>query len=202
MQIDVANTKVLDIYLMLVGLVTPRPIAWVSTISPSGIANLAPFSFYNLFGANPPVVVFSPLLRRDGSKKDSLRNVEATGEFVVNGAVDSLCEQINVTSKELPYEESEFDFAKLAHTPSTRIKPPRVAAAPFALECRVREILPIGNGPLSANLVVGEVIWVHVDDELLAANGLPDPDRVAAVGRMGGEDWCRTRERFALQRPK
>jgi len=202
MQIDVSNTKVLDIYHMLVGLVTPRPIAWVSTLSPSGHVNLAPFSFYNLFGANPPVVIFSPVLRRDGSKKDSLRNVEATGEFVVNGAVARLSEQINLTSRELPYGQSEFDLAKLEQAASTKVRPPRVADAPFALECRLRQIVPVGDGPLSANLVIGEVVWVHVADELLNQDGLPDPRRVATVARLGGDDWCHTSDLFSLTRPR
>src|SRR5437588_11222992 len=110
MQIDVAATPVVDVYHTLVGVVTPRPIAWVTTVDRAGRVNLAPFSFFNAFGANPPVVVFSPTLRRDGSKKDTLLNVEATGEFVINAAVSSLAEQVNQSSKELPPGESEVEL--------------------------------------------------------------------------------------------
>jgi flavin reductase (DIM6/NTAB) family NADH-FMN oxidoreductase RutF len=202
MQIDVANTSVTDLYQLLIGLVTPRPIAWVSTLSTSGIANLAPFSFYNLFGANPPVVVFSPVLRRDGSQKDTLRNVTATREFVVNGAAARLTEKINLTSQELPYGESEFELADLERSASTKVQVPRVADAPFALECRLRQIVPVGEGPLSANLVIGEVVWVYVADELLDATGRPDPRRLETVARLGGDDWCYTSDRFSLPRPR
>src|SRR5437763_9473745 len=107
MTIDVAGASVVEVYRTLVEVVTPRPIAWVTSVDPEGRVNLAPFSFFNAFGANPPVVVFSPTLRRDGSKKDTLRNVEATGEFVLNAAVESLAEKVNLSSKELPYGDSE-----------------------------------------------------------------------------------------------
>src|SRR6184192_2798209 len=107
MVIDVSSAEIVKVYQAIVGVVTPRPIAWVTTIDPDGRVNLAPFSFFNAFGANPPVVVFSPTLRRDGGKKDTLRNVEATGEFVLNGAVEPLAEKMNLSSKELPYGQSE-----------------------------------------------------------------------------------------------
>src|SRR5215213_7085189 len=106
-QIDPKTAPVPDVYHTLVGVVTPRPIAWVTSVSPAGAVNLAPFSFFNAFGANPPVVVFSPTNRRDGSKKDTLLNVEATGEFVLNAATAELAEKVNLSSKELPPDESE-----------------------------------------------------------------------------------------------
>src|SRR6478672_4600050 len=109
MLIDVAKTPVVDVYHTLVSVVTPRPIAWVTTVDPEGRVNLAPFSFFNAFGANPPVVVFSPTLRRDSGKKDTLLNVEATGEFVLNAAVEPLADKINLSSKELPYGQSEVE---------------------------------------------------------------------------------------------
>src|SRR6516162_9458963 len=118
MVIDVSSADVLSVYQALVGVVTPRPIAWVTTLDAEGRVNLAPFSFFNAFGANPPVVVFSPTLRRDGSRKDTLRNVEATGEFVLNAAVESLAEKMNLCSKELPYGESEAALAGLSLLPS------------------------------------------------------------------------------------
>src|SRR5688572_9716025 len=113
MQVDVASTAVVDVYHALVGIVTPRPIAWVTTIDPAGRVNLAPFSFFNAFGSNPPVVVFSPTLRRDGSKKDTLLNVEATGEFVIHAAVARLAELVNRSSAELPSGQSEVEYCGL-----------------------------------------------------------------------------------------
>src|SRR5438132_3260479 len=152
MLIDVASANFLDVYHLLVGIVTPRPIAWVTTIDSDDRVNLAPFSFFNAFGANPPVVVFSPTLRRDGGKKDTLRNVEATGEFVLNAAVEPLAEKMNITASELPYGESEIELAGLSPLPSVKVRPPRIAESPTNLECKVNQILPIGQGPLAANL--------------------------------------------------
>ena len=201
MEIDVAGAAVVDVYRMLVGLVAPRPIAWVTTRSPGGVVNLAPFSFYNLFGANPPVVIISPTLTRDGRKKDTLLNVERTGEFVVNAATERHAEEINRSSLALPPDESEVELLGLETLPSRRVAPPRLADVPFALECRVRQILPIGTGPIAANLVIGEVVTVVVDDDVLDAAGAPDPARIAAVARMGGDTWCRTTDRFEQSRP-
>src|SRR6266849_5355243 len=110
MLLDTSSTPVLDIYHALVGVVVPRPIAWVTSISSTGVVNLAPFSFFNAFGANPPVVVFSPTRRRDGSRKDTLRNVEATGEFVLNAATELLAEKVNLSSKEIAYGKSEVEL--------------------------------------------------------------------------------------------
>src|SRR5881227_2367267 len=146
MLLDVANANFLEVYQTLVGVVTPRPIAWVTSVDPEGRVNLAPFSFFNAFGANPPVVVFSPTLRRDGSKKDTLLNVEATGEFVLNAAVEPLAEQVNLSSAELPRGESEVTLAGLTLRPSTKVRPPRLSEAPVNLECRVLQVVPIGTG--------------------------------------------------------
>jgi flavin reductase (DIM6/NTAB) family NADH-FMN oxidoreductase RutF len=138
-QIDVASASVLEVYRALVAIVTPRPIAWVSSVDPDGRVNLAPFSFFNAFGANPPVVVFSPTLRRDGTPKDTLQNVRATGEFVLNAAVEPLAEAMNRTSKELPPGESEADHAGLTLVRSVKVRPPRVRESPVHLECRVHQ---------------------------------------------------------------
>jgi flavin reductase (DIM6/NTAB) family NADH-FMN oxidoreductase RutF len=201
MQIDVANTPVVDVYHTLVGVVTPRPIAWVTTVDPAGRANLAPFSFFNAFGSNPPVVVFSPTLRRDGSKKDTLLNVEATGEFVVNAAVAPLAEQVNQSSKELPYGESEAEYVGLRMLPSVKVKPPRVAESPVNLECKVRQIVPIGTGPIAGNLVIGEVLMIHVADAVLGPNGKVDPRKLRTIARLGGDFYCHTSDLFEMKRP-
>src|SRR5438105_1349748 len=142
---------------MLVDVVTPRPIAWVTSVDPQGRVNLAPFSFFNAFGANPPVVVFSPTLRRDATRKDTLRNVEATGEFVLNAAVEALADKINLSSKDLPYGESEVELTGLHLKPSLKVKPPRLAESPVNMECKLLQIVPIGTGPIAGNLVIGEI---------------------------------------------
>jgi flavin reductase (DIM6/NTAB) family NADH-FMN oxidoreductase RutF len=199
-QIDVSSTNVVEVYQTLVGLVTPRPIAWVTTIDLHGRVNLAPFSFFNAFGANPPIVVFSPTLRRDGTKKDTLLNLEATGEFVIHTAVDSLIQQVNLSAKELPFGESEVTLTGLSTLPSTRVKPPRLAEAPGAMECRVLQILPFGNGAISANLVIGEVLFIHVAESILDGSKI-DPKKLQTVGRLGGDWYARTSDLFELKRP-
>jgi flavin reductase (DIM6/NTAB) family NADH-FMN oxidoreductase RutF len=201
MYVDVADASTLDVYHLLVGIVTPRPIAWVTTIDAEGRVNLAPFSFFNAFGANPPVVVFSPTLRRDGTKKDTLRNVEANGEFVLNAAVERLAEQINLSSKELPYGDSEVDLTGLHLLPSTKVKPPRLAEAPVQMEGKVLQIVPIGKGPIAANLVIGEIVAMHVDDTVLDGQGRIDPRKLRTIARLGGDWYCRTSDLFEMKRP-
>jgi flavin reductase (DIM6/NTAB) family NADH-FMN oxidoreductase RutF len=201
MLVDVKNTPVVEVYQMLVGLVTPRPIAWVTTQSKSGVINLAPFSFFNMFGANPPVVVFSPTLKRDGSKKDTLINIEANGEFVINASTEKHAELINLSSMMLPIEESELELTGQSTIASTSIQTPRLADVPFALECRVLQIVPVGQGPISANLVIGEVLTMHIDNDILGEDSYPDPRKLKAIARLGNEYWCRTQDLFQLKRP-
>ncbi len=201
MHLEPTPQNALDVYHQLVGLVTPRPIAWVTTVSPAGVVNLAPFSFFNTFGANPPVVVFSPTNKRDGSQKDTLRNVADTGEFVVNTSVAALAEKVNLTSRELPPDQSEIELAGLHTTPSTKVKPPRVTESPAALECKVLQIIPVGTGAIAANLVIGEVVMIHVADEVLDEAGRPDPRKLQTVARLGGDFWCHTSDLFELKRP-
>ena len=201
MEIDVARAGVVDVYRLLVGLVTPRPIAWVTTLSPGGVVNLAPFSFYNAFGANPPVVVISPTLTRDGKRKDTLVNIEHGGDFVINAATERHAAELNASAAPLPPDESEVELVGMETVPSRRVKPPRLAGVPFAMECRMRQVIPIGSGPISANLVIGEVVTIVVDDAVLDASGQPDPLRIRAVGRLGGDFWCRVTDLFELGRP-
>ncbi len=201
MQLEPSAANILDVYHTLIGVVTPRPIAWVTTVSLTGQVNLAPFSFFNAFGSNPPVVVFSPTNRRDATRKDTLLNVEATGEFVVNAAVAELAEQVNLSSKELPPDESEVELTGLHTVASVKVRPPRIAESPAHLECRVRQIVPVGTGPIVANLVIGEVVMIHVHDDVLGANGRPDPRKLRTVARLGGDFWCHTSDLFELKRP-
>ena len=201
MIIDVSRADVVAVYRAIVGVVTPRPIAWVTTVDGEGRVNLAPFSFFNAFGANPPVVVFSPTLRRDGSKKDTLRNLDIVGEFVVNAAVADLAEKVNATSKELPPGQSEADYAGLTLEPSVKIRPPRVAESPVHLECRVCQIMSIGGGPIAANLVIGEVLLIHIADSVLDQHGAVDPRKLRTIARLGGDFYCQTTDLFEMERP-
>jgi flavin reductase (DIM6/NTAB) family NADH-FMN oxidoreductase RutF len=201
MIIDVSSSDVVQVYQALVGAVAPRPIAWVTTIDGQGRVNLAPFSFFNTFGANPPIVVFSPVLRRDGSKKDTLKNLEVVGEFVINAAVEELAAQVNATSRELPRGENEAEYAGLTLQPSSKVRPPRVAQSPIHLECKVRQFISVGDGPIAANLVIGEVLLIHIDNSVLDAHGQIDPRKLRSVARLGGNYYCRSTYLFEMERP-
>ncbi|MDY3553420.1 flavin reductase family protein [Gemmata sp. JC717] len=201
MQLDPSTAPVPNVYQYLTGVVTPRPIAWVTTLSPAGVVNLAPFSFFNAFGANPPTVVFSPTLRRDGTKKDTLLNLEKLGEFVVHTATAPLADKVNLSSKEVPPDESEISLTGLSTVPGVKVKVPRLAEAPVALECVVRQIVPCGTGPIAANLVIGEVVLFHIADDVLDAKGAVDPRKLRTVSRLGGAFWCHTSDLFELERP-
>jgi flavin reductase (DIM6/NTAB) family NADH-FMN oxidoreductase RutF len=147
------------------------------------------------------VVVFSPTVRRDGTRKDTLLNVESTGEFVLNTATEPLAERVNLSSMELPRGESEVELTGLTLLPSTRVRVPRVAEAAVNMECVVRQVLPVGDGPLAANLVIGEVVVIHVDDRFLDLSGRVDPLKLRTIGRLGGDDYCRTTDLFRMKRP-
>jgi len=201
MQIDAATANFLDIYHVMIGAVTPRPIAWVTSLGRTGVVNLAPFSFFNAFSSNPPTVVFSPTLRRDGTKKDTLKNVEATGEFVLNSAVESLAHEINLSSKEIPHEESEVALTGLETLPSVKVNPPRLAAAPVNMECIVRQVIPLGSGPIAGNLVIGQVVYFHISDSILDEKGRIDPRKLRTIARLGGDYYCRSTDLFAMKRP-
>jgi flavin reductase (DIM6/NTAB) family NADH-FMN oxidoreductase RutF len=201
MTIDFARLPVRDIYAWMTGTILPRPIAWVSTISADGKTNLAPFSFFQGVCSNPPTLMFVPVNARDGAKKDTVRNIEHIPEFVVNLVSFVLAEQMNATAALLPYGESEFEKFGIAATPSERVRPPRVAAAPVAFECTLDRIVHIGEGPLAANVVFGRIHLAHVSDAVLGPDGKPDPAKLDLVGRLGGELYATTREHFTLKRP-
>jgi flavin reductase (DIM6/NTAB) family NADH-FMN oxidoreductase RutF len=176
-----------EAYGLMTRIVAPRPIAFVSTLSPEGVGNLAPFSYFMMGGSNPASCIFCPINSRDGVEKDTLRNVEQTGEYVINVAVRSLAERMNQASYTYPYGVDEFDKAGLTRLPSERVKPPRVAESPIQLECRLFQVLRHGAGSLASNYIVGEVLLVHVDEALLT-DGLPDNAKIEHIGRLG-QDW-------------
>ncbi|HTB81043.1 MAG TPA: flavin reductase family protein [Opitutaceae bacterium] len=201
MTLDFASLPTRDAYAWMIGTITPRPIAWVSTISADGRGNLAPFSFFQGVTSNPPTLMFVPVNKSDGTKKDTVRNIEQVPEFVVNIVNHALAEKMNATSALLPYGESEFEKFGIASAPSARVRPPRVVAAPVAFECTLHSVVHIGEGPLAANVIFGRIVFAHVDDAIVGADGKPDPARLDTIGRLGGELFSRTTERFALKRP-
>jgi flavin reductase (DIM6/NTAB) family NADH-FMN oxidoreductase RutF len=188
---DVEDLTGREPYFLLTGLVVPRPIAWVSTLAEDGTANLAPHSYFNVVSSRPPIVHFTST-----GVKDSLRNARATGEFVVNVVSLDLVEAMNTTAADLPPDESEFRWAGLAPTPSDRVRPPRVARAKAALECRVRDVVTMGNG----HMVFGDVLRFHIADDVWA-DGRVDPERLQPVGRLAGTAYSRQGEVFKIPRP-
>ena len=193
-------------YKLMVGIIVPRPIALVSTVDEDGIANLAPFSFFAGVGAAPPTVLFCPALRPEGTdkpgqRKDTLRNVEQTREFVINTVSESIAAQANLSAAEVAPEVDEFELSGLTPVASEAVKPPRVAESPAQMECRVTQIIYTGDKPASGVVVLGEVLRFHVREDLVDDFRI-DPAGLDAVGRMAGNTWVRTRDRFDLIRPK
>lgn len=201
MELDPESLGARDMYEWMTTTILPRPIAWVSTISIDGKTNLAPFSFFQGVCARPPTLLFCPANDRHGRPKDTLVNVEATGEFVVNLVPFALVESMNATAASLPHGESEFDQFQVPPAPSTRIRPPRVAAAPVAFECRLDRVIRIGEGPIAGHVVLGRIVHFHVEDSVLAPDGKPDPAKLDLVGRAGRNDYVRLGELFRLDRP-
>ncbi len=201
MQLDFSALDARTAYQWMISTILPRPIAWVSTISADGKTNLAPFSFFQGITANPPTLMFVPVNNRQGVKKDTVRNIEAVPEFVVNLVSHELGGQMNRTAALLPYGDSEFEKFGIAAAPSTKVRPPRVAAAPVAFECTLDRIVHIGEGPLAANVVFGRIHAAHINDAVLGADGRPDARKLDLIGRLGGEDYATTREIFTIERP-
>jgi flavin reductase (DIM6/NTAB) family NADH-FMN oxidoreductase RutF len=195
-----------QIYKLMTGIIVPRPIALVSTMSREGVANLAPFSFFCGVGSNPPTVLFCPALREGasaetGEPKDTLRNVEETGEFVINVVSEAIAAASNAASAEVPPEVNEFLLSGLTAIASEVVRPPRVAESPAQMECKLTQVIYTGHAPASGVIVLGEVARFHVREELVE-NFRVDPDGLDAVGRMAGNSWVRTRDRIELIRPK
>ena len=201
MRLDFATLAPRDAYQWMISMILPRPIAWVATISPEGKTNLAPFSFFQGVCANPPTLMFVPVNNRQGGKKDTVRNIEAVPEFVVNLVPRGLAEQMNACSALLPYGESEFEKFGIASTPSDLVRPPRVTAAPVAFECRLHQVVNIGEGPLAAHVIFGRILAAHVADAVLGDDGKPDVARLDLIGRLGGEAYTTTRDTFSIERP-
>lgn len=181
-----------ELYFLLNSLVVPRPIAWVSSRAADGTRNLAPHSYFTVAASDPPTLAFTSI-----GDKDTVRNVRATGDFVVHVADHALVEQMNLTAADAPADVSEFELAGVTARPADHVSSSIVAEAPVALECRLARVVEVGNG----RLVLGEVLAFHVAERLWDERGRVDPARLDAVARMGGSTYATTRDRFDLRRP-
>ena len=199
MELDLEGKHANRAYALLSSLVTPRPIAWVTTLGPDGVVNAAPFSFFNVLGANPPIVGFCPGDRDDGTPKDTARNIRLSHEFVVNLVDEKTAEAMNRTAATLPYGVSEIQSADLTTAPSSVVKPPRIAESPASLECTEWGTLQIGGN----RVVIGLIKRLHLRDELFdAEKRRVRTEKLFTIGRMAAPHWyCRTRDRFEMIRP-
>ena len=202
-SIEPATLTPHQMYDVLVGTIQPRPIAFVSTISAAGEENLAPFSFFMAGGANPPSLMYSPTLNGRGEPKDSLRNVEETGEFVVNIVTRTMAEAMNATAFDYPFGFSEWGVSGLTPLPSELIRPKRVLESPVHFECKVFEIVRHGKGPNSANYIIGEVLRAHVLKTMWTGTGI-QLGTLRPISRLGGPQYLDTDslEIFDMARPR
>jgi len=196
------DLSVLEVHRLLLGGVAPRPIALVSTISKDGINNLSPFSFFNAFGANPPVVAFSPSRRgKDATLKDTYNNLIAVKECVIQAVTHSMVEQVSLASAEYAPDVDEFIKSGLTPVDSDIVKPKRVKESPYQMECRLLEMKSFGEGGASANLAVCEVVKFHVAEDLFT-NGIIDPLKIDLVARMSGDFYTRAGSGvFVVEKP-
>ena len=200
MELDLEKEYADRAYPILASLVTPRPIALVTSISPEGKVNAAPFSFFNLLGAEPPICAFAPGDREDGTPKDTALNIRAMHEFVVNLVDECIADAMNKCAASLPYGECELKHAGLTAAPSSVVKPPRIAESPASLECTEWGTLQIGEN----RVIIGVIKRIHLRDELFdVEKRRVHSDKLLTIGRMASPHWyCRTRERFEMIRPK
>ncbi len=186
------DLKIPQLHKYLLNSIAPRPIALASTLNADGTSNLAPFSFFNLFSVNPPILIFSPARRgRDNTTKHTYDNLKERPEVVVNIVSHSMLQQTSLSGVDYPAGVSEFDKAGFTPIASDLIKPPRVAESPVQLECKVLEIKELGTEGGAGNLVIAEIVNVHIDKSILGEDEMIDPNKIDLVGRMGGAWWCR-----------
>ncbi len=201
-DVEARERSWIEIYKLCIGFITPRPIALVSTISASGILNLAPFSFYTMVSGNPPVVLFCPTQRRNRQPKDTLRNILETREFVIATVSAALGDKMAACAAELPFERSEFEYSGLTPTPAAKVRPPLVKESPANIECRLRQIVTTGDDVGGGNVVFGDILAIHVDPTILDAGGLVDPHKLSTVGRLGGSWYSDVAQPYERQIPK
>ena len=200
MQFDPQNLEQKSIYKLLTGIVIPRPIGWISSISEEGIANLAPFSYFNAVGDDPPHVMFSAG-RGANSNKDTLNNVLATKQFVVNMVTEELVEQMNSTAQGIPPHESEFDLANLTPIPSQKIKPPRVKESPIAMECELVHHYTLEDNKFGGStILVGRVVMFHIAEDVLLDDYKISIETYKPIARLAGSNYSKLGEMFSVKR--
>jgi flavin reductase (DIM6/NTAB) family NADH-FMN oxidoreductase RutF len=203
---EAAKLEPIEAYKLLAGSVVPRPIAWVSTIDRQGVRNLAPYSFFTVASANPPVLCFCPSVRepKNGLRamKDTLANIRETGEFVVNIVDEALVEAMNQSAAQVAPEDDEFVLAGVTAMDGVSVRAPRVAESPVQMECRLREIVEVSTLPMGGGLVLGEVVQFHLSRAVLEPGMHVNAEKLQAVGRLAGSDYIRLHDRFSLERPK
>ena len=203
MRLDMRELDLGARYKIVNSTITPRPIAWITTLSPDGVVNAAPYSFFNACGVEPPLVMLG-LLRdmKTGAYKDTATNVAATGEFVVNLVSEADAETMNLSSVDAPREVSEIDYASIPTVPSDVVAPPRIASSPVSFECRKVEMLDIGR---LQTVLIGEILVAHIDDRFISnpEKLYFDTPAMGLIGRTHGAGWyARTTDQFALERPR
>jgi len=203
MEIIPKEVSVQKLFGLMQDAIAPRPIAFASTVDNDGDQNLAPFSFFNTFGANPPIIIFSPSRRgRDNTTKDTLENIKRTMEVVINVVTYDMVEQANLASSDFPADVSEFEKAGFTPVPSDLIQPYRVKESPVQFECKVLYTYESARMGSAGNLIVCEVLKIHIDDRVLTEDGIIDPEKIDLVGRMGRSYYCRTKDAmFKIQKP-
>jgi flavin reductase (DIM6/NTAB) family NADH-FMN oxidoreductase RutF len=201
MLIDPKKQTYKENYKLLIGSIVPRPIALVSTISEQGIYNLAPFSFFTGITSDPPTICFSPARKaEDGSPKDTLNNIKATGEFVINIVNEEISEPMNETATEFPADIDEFEMSGLTAVKAQIVEAPLVKESPISFECKKLQIIEIGEVQAGGGfLVIGEIVMFHVDDELIK-NGRIDTGLLNPIGRLAGMEYTKLGERFTIAR--
>lgn len=203
MRIDPKEIPTGKLHGLMLGTIGPRPIAFASTVDQTGNVNLSPFSFFNVFSANPPILVFSPARRvRDNTTKHTLENALETKEVVINIVSYDIVEQMSLASTEYAQGVNEFIKSGLTALDSEMVKPPRVAESIAAYECKVNEVISLGEEGGAGNLIICEVVLMHLKEEILNENGMPDPVKTDLVGRMGGDWYCRANGDALFELPK
>ncbi len=202
MEINPAEIPAASVNRILLSTVAPRPIAWVSTLDEQGRPNLAPFSFFNVVCYRPPTLLFCPGVRGiDTATKDTLNNIRATGQYVINVVTQATAEAMDRTATELPAGQDEFEFGGLTPAPSLKVKPARVAESPVNFECELRQIIDVGDGGIgSASIIIGEIVHMRVADEVLLPDFKIDQRALQLVGRLGGYSYARVTDIFDMKR--
>ena len=201
MFLDLTENTSQNVYSYLVGGISPRPIAWISTLNSEGIANIAPYSFFTVASCKPPVLSVTQVNPSDKTNKDTLSNLMATKECVVNIVSQELVEKMNQSCANYPSDIREFDAANIAQAPSLLVNAPSVAGSKVRFECKLREVISISNEPGGGKMMLLDVVGICINDSVMS-NGYIDPKLLNAVGKMGGDYFSTTKDKFVLKRPQ